>query len=298
LLGPQTAFTGGLGGQRGPTRAVGPESLVEAFRQALQGQLAVANLRALIGHDDAQCHAELLEEAGPLARAENTRAGDVEDQFHPRIGGIRVLTARPTARAKTPLQLGYRDDQMTVADPQAACRERQPWSGSGRGQRSHERKATFDSGLAQTAPYLGAYDPSNDGAHNWADEGDRHHGAKKTSARHCPRHSPRGTACLARCSKSSSTAHLLLVCGQPNRSPSERDRPPAGLLKWDQTRNGNYPGSRRPGQKQAPTLRLRRFMPITLKMLERAVEASHRNEPASDMGHFAPRMRGLALVLE
>ena len=39
-------------------------------------------------------------------------------------------------------------------------------------------------------------------------------------------------------------------------------------------------------------------MPITLKMLERAVEASHRNEPASDMGHFAPRMRGLALVLE
>jgi hypothetical protein len=138
-------------------------------------------LRAFIGHDDAQRYAELVEEAGPLARTENTRAGDVEDQLHPRIGGIRVLPARPTARAKTPLQLACRDDQVTAADPKAVCRERQPRSGSGRGQRSHERKATVDGCLAETTPYLGADNPSNYGAHNRPNEGDRHHGTKKTS---------------------------------------------------------------------------------------------------------------------
>jgi hypothetical protein len=111
-----------------------------------------------------------------------------------------VLPARPTARAKTPLQLACRDNQVTASNPQAACRgpqavcrERQPRSGSGRGQRSYERKATVDGCLTETTPYLGADNPSNYGAHNRPNEGDRHHGAKKTSSRHCPRHSPCGT---------------------------------------------------------------------------------------------------------
>jgi hypothetical protein len=63
-----------------------------------------------------------------------------------------VLPARPTARAKTPLQLSWRDDQVTAADPQAVCRERQPRSGSGSGQCSHERKTTVNGGLAETTP--------------------------------------------------------------------------------------------------------------------------------------------------
>jgi len=116
LLGPQTAFTGGFGRQRRPSRALDAEGFVQAFREAFHCQLAVPRLRALIGHDDAQRHAELVEEAGPLAWAEHTRAGDVEDQLHPRIGGIGVLPSRPTARAKTPLQLPGRDDQVTASD--------------------------------------------------------------------------------------------------------------------------------------------------------------------------------------
>jgi hypothetical protein len=63
-----------------------------------------------------------------------------------------MLPTRPTARAETPLQLGWRDDQVTAADPQAVCRGRQPRSGRGRGQRSYERKTTVNCGLAQTTP--------------------------------------------------------------------------------------------------------------------------------------------------
>jgi hypothetical protein len=117
LLGPQTAFAGGLGRQRRPSRAVDAEGFVEAFREPFHCQVAVASLRAFIGHDDAQRHAELLEEAGTLAWAEHSRAGDVEDQLHPCIGSIGVLPAGPTARAKTPLQLPGGDDQVTAADP-------------------------------------------------------------------------------------------------------------------------------------------------------------------------------------
>jgi hypothetical protein len=40
------------------------------------------------------------------------------------------------------------------------------------------------------------------------------------------------------------------------------------------------------------------FLPITVKMLERAVEASHVYEPASDIGQFASQIPGLARVLE
>jgi hypothetical protein len=53
LLGPQTAFTGGSGRLRGAARGVNAESLVEAFRQALQRQLAVTSLGTFIAHDDA-----------------------------------------------------------------------------------------------------------------------------------------------------------------------------------------------------------------------------------------------------
>jgi hypothetical protein len=117
LLGPQTAFTGRLGWHRGPARSLDAESFVEAFRQAFQCQLAVASLRTLIGHHDAHCYSELLHETGTLARTENTRPGDVENQLDPRVGGIGVLPARPTTRAETPLQLGGWNDQMTAPNP-------------------------------------------------------------------------------------------------------------------------------------------------------------------------------------
>jgi hypothetical protein len=117
LLGPQTSFTGRLGWHRWPARSLDAESFVEAFRQAFQCQLAVASLRTLIGHHDAHCCTELLQETGPLARTENTRPGDVEDQLHPRVGGIGVLPAWPTARAETPFQLSGWDDQMTAPNP-------------------------------------------------------------------------------------------------------------------------------------------------------------------------------------
>jgi len=52
LLGPQTAFTGGLGRLRGAARAVNAESIVETFRQAVQRQLAVASLGTFIAHDN------------------------------------------------------------------------------------------------------------------------------------------------------------------------------------------------------------------------------------------------------
>ena len=126
MLGPQTAFAGGLGGQRGASRTFKLESLVEAFGQTIERQLAVANLRALIAHHDPHGITELVHETGPLARTEDARARNVEDQLNPRVGGISVLPTRPTARAETPLQLGGRDYQVTAADPEAVWRERQP----------------------------------------------------------------------------------------------------------------------------------------------------------------------------
>jgi hypothetical protein len=114
-----------------------------------------------------------------------------------------VLPAWPTARAETPFQLSGWDDEMAAPNPQAAscgaqavCPERQPLSGSGRGQRSHERKTTVNGCLAETTPQLGADNPSNYGAHNRPDEGDWHHSTKQTSSRHRSRHGPGGTPSL------------------------------------------------------------------------------------------------------
>jgi hypothetical protein len=93
------------------------ESFVEPFRQAGQRQLTVASLRTLIAHHDAHCYTKLLQETGSLARTENPRARDVEDQLHPRVGGIGVLAARPAARAETPFQLSGWDNQMSAPNP-------------------------------------------------------------------------------------------------------------------------------------------------------------------------------------
>jgi hypothetical protein len=117
LLGPQTAFTRGLSGLSGTARALHAESFVEPLRQAFQRQLTVASLRTLIAHHNANCYAELVQKTGTLARTEGTRARNVEDQLHPRVGGIGVLPTRPTARAETPLQLSGRDDEVTAPNP-------------------------------------------------------------------------------------------------------------------------------------------------------------------------------------
>ena len=93
-----------------------------------------------------------------------------------------MLAAGPAARAETPFQLGGRDDQVTAADPKAVCRDRQPCSGSGRGQRSHERNPTVNGCFAETTPQLGAHNPSDYGAQDRPDERYRHHGSKETSS--------------------------------------------------------------------------------------------------------------------
>jgi hypothetical protein len=196
LLGPQTAFTGGLGGQRGTSRTFNPESVVEAFGETIERQLAVANLRALIAHYDPHRVPEVVHETGALAGTKGTRTRNVEDQLNPRVGGIGVLPARAPARAETPLQLSGRDDQVTAADPEAVCRERQPRSGSWRGQRSHERKASVNGRPTETTPELSSDNPSDYSAYDRPDEGDRDYGAKETSSRHCSRHGPGGTARL------------------------------------------------------------------------------------------------------
>ena len=71
----------------------------------LQGQVAVTNLGALVGGDDADHRALPFEQPGPLAGAERRRRGHVEADLGLGIGGVGVLAAGATGGAEPPLHL-------------------------------------------------------------------------------------------------------------------------------------------------------------------------------------------------
>jgi hypothetical protein len=81
------------------------------LRQAFEGDLAVAGLRALVAHDYPDGRAELVQQAGSLTRAHDGGPGYVKNQLHSGVGGVGVLPARSSAGAETPLELSGRDDK-------------------------------------------------------------------------------------------------------------------------------------------------------------------------------------------
>ena len=89
----------GLVGRRGASTRSAVRS---RSREAALGQLPVAGLRTLVGGDHPDLRSQALEEAGSLAGPERRRAGDVEADLDPGVGGVGVLPARTAGATEPP----------------------------------------------------------------------------------------------------------------------------------------------------------------------------------------------------
>ena len=86
-------------------RRVHPEGGGQPLAKALEGEVAVAGLGALVGGDHPHLVAQPLEEPGPLARPQRRRTGDVEPHLGAGVGRVGVLPAGTAAPAEPPRQL-------------------------------------------------------------------------------------------------------------------------------------------------------------------------------------------------
>jgi hypothetical protein len=92
-------------------RGLDAQRLRQSRGHAGAGELAIAQLRALVARDDAHDWAEALEEARPLPRAETPRCRNVETQLDSRVRGVGVLAAGTPAPRETPFELVVGDDE-------------------------------------------------------------------------------------------------------------------------------------------------------------------------------------------
>src|SRR5690606_35062211 len=99
------------GGPGGPAlRRIGPHGLPQRRGEPLASGLAVAQLAAVLGGHDGE-HAVDEATAEPAQRAlaqrlgHRRRAGEVERQLHPRVGGVHALAPGPGRPGEAPTQL-------------------------------------------------------------------------------------------------------------------------------------------------------------------------------------------------
>src|SRR5207249_180507 len=97
----EPTLTSGLGGRRGNPPPLDPEGPPELLHQALEGELPVSALAALVLGDRAQHRTRAGDDAPLLRLRERRRRFDVEDGFDPCLRLLRMLTAG-AARAREP----------------------------------------------------------------------------------------------------------------------------------------------------------------------------------------------------
>src|SRR5437764_559032 len=101
---------------RRPPTARDAERLVQLRDEALERQLAVAQLAALVLRDRAEHGAGLREHAPPLRVAERAGRLDVEHRLDARLVLLRVLSARSARPRRAERHIGQRQDDA-ARDP-------------------------------------------------------------------------------------------------------------------------------------------------------------------------------------
>ena len=88
----------------------------ELRAQPIEGDLAIARLRAGVGGRGARDRPDQVQQAGSLTRTERCGTRDVEDDLGPRVRGVRVLATRAAGRIEAPGELGGRNAARTGDD--------------------------------------------------------------------------------------------------------------------------------------------------------------------------------------
>jgi len=110
-LGVEPALLRGRRWSRGPAGGIDTQRRRHAGAEPIEGQFAVARLRALGADHHPHRRAEALEEQRPLARARDPRRRHVPAELDPGVGGVGVLAARAAAPGEPPRQLVGRDPE-------------------------------------------------------------------------------------------------------------------------------------------------------------------------------------------
>ena len=115
-LGLEPAFLGRLARLRGDALAVDVQRLSQLLDEALDGELAVPQLAALVLRHRAERRAGLRDDPALLVVGQRRRALDVEDRLHAGLRGVRVLTSRAAGPGDAELDLGERQGDA-AGDP-------------------------------------------------------------------------------------------------------------------------------------------------------------------------------------
>src|SRR5439155_15541606 len=88
----------------------------ELRAQPIEGDLAIARLRAGVGGRGARDRPDQVQQAGSLTRTERCGTRDVEDDLGPRVRGGRGLATWAAGRIEAPGELGGRNGSRTGGD--------------------------------------------------------------------------------------------------------------------------------------------------------------------------------------